>query len=514
MEIINIGKFGINIPSIKIDVPEGELIEKGKITIKKEKKEKEKKKETTMEIPEILKNSMKYPEIEDYKKINETYQIGDNLFINIRYNDELNTLTYNVIEPPISEQLSGIYEKIKKHLINYLNINKFALRNEKELNDYIENKITLAIKQFAKNITLPQMEELKYYLKRDLVGLGRLYPLLMDKNVEQIDCLGGGAPIYVLHKKYINLPTNIVFTEEEANNFIYFLLQLSGTFFKDDKPIVFTNLPDGSLLEAISPKITENGGNFIIKKNIKEPNSILELIDKNFLSIPMAAYIWQMLQENKTLVFAGKAKSGKHLLLNAFSNLIKPNQKTLVIDNSNIYLKNVQKIHLKKTKYINTMDLVEQGLKQLPDYFILDRVSGFEARDFFEYSVSGFGALTTFFSYDIELTIKKLKALGVKDYMLDDSVFIFMDFTRKGNFEYRIVKEIYEISYEGELRKNLVGEFVDENFLFYPRRSKFLTQHNYKEMDKKMKLLEWLHANKINSFSEVYPILQREEMPK
>ena len=62
--------------------------------------------------------------------------------------------------------------------------------------------------------------------------------------------------------------------------------------------------------------------------------------------------------------------------------------------------------------------------------------------------------------------------------------------------------------------KIVEAEFVDENFLFYPRRSKFLTQHNYKEMDKKMKLLEWLHANKINSFSEVYPILQREEMPK
>ncbi|HIC98825.1 MAG TPA: hypothetical protein EYP08_04065 [Pyrodictiaceae archaeon] len=61
---------------------------------------------------------------------------------------------------------------------------------------------------------------LRYYLVRDKVGLGPLEPLIRDPFIEDITCDGVG-PIYIVHKVFGPLETNIVFrSEEELDKFI------------------------------------------------------------------------------------------------------------------------------------------------------------------------------------------------------------------------------------------------------------------------------------------------------
>jgi len=63
---------------------------------------------------------------------------------------------------------------------------------------------------------------------RNNIGFGRIDSLLKDGKIEDISCSGPNIPVYLYHKEYENIRTNIVFEEEELNSFIFLLAQRSG----------------------------------------------------------------------------------------------------------------------------------------------------------------------------------------------------------------------------------------------------------------------------------------------
>jgi flagellar protein FlaI len=59
------------------------------------------------------------------------------------------------------------------------------------------------------------MRKILYYLERDIVGYGKIDPLMYDEYVEDIGCSGVNKPIFLWHRKYENIKTNIVFRDEQ-----------------------------------------------------------------------------------------------------------------------------------------------------------------------------------------------------------------------------------------------------------------------------------------------------------
>jgi len=93
-----------------------------------------------------------------------------------------------------------------------------------EREDYINQILKKLLSGDEGNLEEVSLSRLKYFAKRDYLGYGKIDALLSDGNVEDISCDGVGIPLYVYHKKYQNLRTNIVFEgSQELNNFIVYL---------------------------------------------------------------------------------------------------------------------------------------------------------------------------------------------------------------------------------------------------------------------------------------------------
>ena len=79
-------------------------------------------------------------------------------------------------------------------------------------------------------ITLEQIPlfKLRYFLIRNFIGWSRLDPLMKDPNIEDISCDGNEVPIFLYHRKYRNIRTNIRFDEEALISLAIKLAQRSG----------------------------------------------------------------------------------------------------------------------------------------------------------------------------------------------------------------------------------------------------------------------------------------------
>jgi flagellar protein FlaI len=82
-------------------------------------------------------------------------------------------------------------------------------------------------------------------LERDIVGYGKIDPLMYDDYVEDIGCGGVNKPIFLWHRKYENIKTNIVFRDEqELDDFIMRIVHKSGKHVSIAFPIVDVTLPE------------------------------------------------------------------------------------------------------------------------------------------------------------------------------------------------------------------------------------------------------------------------------
>jgi Flp pilus assembly CpaF family ATPase len=72
-------------------------------------------------------------------------------------------------------------------------------------------------------LSVLSMEKIMYYVTRDLIGFGRLDPILRDKNAEDISADGvvGYSGICLAHRSIGSLETNDCFAQEELDSIIY-----------------------------------------------------------------------------------------------------------------------------------------------------------------------------------------------------------------------------------------------------------------------------------------------------
>lgn len=120
-------------------------------------------------------------------------------------------------------------------------------------------------------------EKFLYYIERDMMGFGPLNVIMDDYRVEDISCDGVGIPIYVWHRDYESLPTNIIFTDREAlDNFIIHLAHKAGKHVSSAFPIVDAMIYGKHRLaatfrEEISPRDVPNHPS--AKPQIKNPKA-------------------------------------------------------------------------------------------------------------------------------------------------------------------------------------------------------------------------------------------------
>ena len=71
------------------------------------------------------------------------------------------------------------------------------------------------IKSYSMKINKKSKSKMFYYLRRDLIGYGKMDVLMNDVNVEDISLDGTNVPIFAYHRKFESVETTCVWETDE-----------------------------------------------------------------------------------------------------------------------------------------------------------------------------------------------------------------------------------------------------------------------------------------------------------
>ncbi len=277
-------------------------------------------------------------------------------------------------------------------------------------------------------------ERLVYYLRRDKIGLGILEPLIKDRYIEDISCIGVGF-IYIVHKVFGPLETNLKFeTPEELDKFVIELSERIGKPVSHARPIVDATLPDGSRINIVfGGDVSLRGSNFTIRKFSKVPLSITQIVNWGTMSPDVAAYLWVLLLEGMSGFVSGETASGKTTTLNAIIKFIRPTAKIVTIeDTAEIQVPHPNWLRelTRDTGSIETsvtmFDLLKAALRQRPNYIIVGEIRGAEGNVAFQAMQTGHPVLATFHAASVERLVQRITSppINVPRSQLDNLNFV------------------------------------------------------------------------------------------
>jgi flagellar protein FlaI len=383
---------------------------------KKKKEEKEKKEELQKKKQEKQKLSLK--NIFSKKKKEENENI-----------DEPQKKEKNESKNPLKKLFTKIKKPEKKK--------KEKKENKEEKQKDIQEKKKISIKNiFSKKkdekdkLTKEQIAELEnkakrkifYHLFKEFIGYGKIDVIMEDDGIEDISCDGYEVPVFIYHKKYDEISTNVKFDDEfELDSFVIRLAQICGKQISIYSPIVDGKLPDGSRLQTTLAKTVTRPSTFTIRKFKENPLTPVDLIGFKSMSLEMVAYFWFAIENGASILFCGGTASGKTTALNALSLFIPSSHKIVSIeDTREVSLPHSNWIagttrqgfsasDEKTGKDIDMFDLIRAALRQRPKVIIVGEVRGKEAYSLFQAMATGHTSYATVHASDIHTLIQRLE---------------------------------------------------------------------------------------------------------
>ena len=262
-------------------------------------------------------------------------------------------------------------------------------------------------------------KKILYYLERNIAGYGKIDPLMFDPYAEDISCSGVNRPIFLWHRRYENIKTNVFFRdEEELEDFVMKIVHKSGKHVSIAFPIVDVTLPGKHRLAVTyGREVTPAGTSFTIRKFREDPFTIIDLIQNETINESIAAYLWLLVENKLSLMIMGATGAGKTTALNAIICLTRPNYKIISVEE-------VAEINLPHENWVSTIsrsgfgiesegeiplfDLIKSAVRHRPDLIIVGEVRGEEAFVLFQALATGHGGLCTVHAEDVETAIKRL----------------------------------------------------------------------------------------------------------
>jgi len=405
-------------------------------------------------------------------------------FANIKWVEEEDRLRYFVKEPDMSNEEIREMNDIKENVIEKLEIDLTDVHEDTTPREYIGEKVEEAIEELSLGLTKESREKIFYYLKRDLAGLGKLEPLMNDPNLEEVSCDGTDAPVFVVHREYGSIKTDVWFEEmEELNRFVSKLAQRTGRHISAAEPMLEGSLQDGSRLQATyKSEVTRKGPTFTIRKFRENPLTPIDLIENETLDPEMLAYIWHIVERGYSMLISGGTATGKTTMLNVSSLFIRKNDKIVSIEDTpelrlphDNWLPAVSRPGYGPQDYgeVDLFDLVKASLRQRPDFVVPGEVRGEEAYVLFQAMATGHAGLGTIHAETVDALLNRLLTdpINLSASLLTslDAV-VFLGFANIGDQKVRKVQNMVEVtgmSSDGDVETQNVFEYERSSNSFH-----------------------------------------------
>jgi len=280
---------------------------------------------------------IKLPELKDATTIDVRYPlIPPYAYAHIHWDNKENELVYTLEEPELNDQEKQILKKLEEGIKELINISFLNIKETNKIIEYLEKNLRVLLTEYKINITKDTFLKMMYYLYRDFVGMNEIEPLMNDYFIEDLECNGSETPIYLVHRKYRHIRTNIVFPDNKVlMRFVEKLAQKCGKYVSYASPLLDGSLPDGSRVNATyTTDITSRGPTFTIRKFTKEPWTPIKLMDFGTVSPEVLAYLWLAVEYGANIMVIGGTGSGKTSFLNSVAFFIPPAARIVTIEDS------------------------------------------------------------------------------------------------------------------------------------------------------------------------------------
>jgi flagellar protein FlaI len=268
------------------------------------------------------------------------------------------------------------------------------------------------------DLTERSREKIIYYLARDYLDYGLMDVMMRDPMIEDVSCNGPKAPMYIWHRTYESIPSNLEFPSDEVlDTYIIRLAYKARRMISVANPLLDASLPDGSRIQLTYGKyVTKQGSTFTIRKFKAEALTMVDLIINKTISPEIAALLWYIVENRHSVFVCGAIASGKTTMLNCLSQFIEPDAKVVTIEDTpevQLYHKNwiraVARPRTGSSEEISLFDLLRAALRQRPDYIIVGEVRGEEAYTLFQAMSTGHLGLATLHAESPAAAIRRLE---------------------------------------------------------------------------------------------------------
>ncbi|AJF61291.1 Secretory protein kinase [archaeon GW2011_AR15] len=322
----------------------------------------------------------------------------------------------------ITPETKRTIERIRNDIITGLSFDisqKQGKQGEEEIKEQFREKLSALIEgQFA-GADQDTVELITDYIITTSLGLAELEFLLNDQQLEEIVINGAGINVWVYHKKYGWLKTNIVFNDENKIRHFATIIGRNvdrGISLLD--PLLDAHLKTGDRVNATLAPITTAGNTLTIRKFSKVPWTITTFLKNKTIDYNAAALIWQAMQYELSILVVGGTGSGKTSFMNVISGFFPPNQRIISIEDT-------RELQLPATLHwvpmqsrlpnpegkgeITMLDCMINALRMRPDRIIVGEVRREkELEVMFEALHTGHSVYSTFHASNVNETIARL----------------------------------------------------------------------------------------------------------
>src|SRR6478609_9371981 len=251
-----------------------------------------------------------------------------------------------------------------------------------EIRDIVNEIISL------KNLvmSIAEQEELLDDICNDVLGYGRLEPLLARDDIADV-MVNGAGKTYIEVSGKIQL-TNVSFRDnQQLMNICQRIVSQVGRRVDDSSPICDARLPDGSRVNVIAPPLAIDGPALTIRKFKKDKLTLDQLVKFGAIT-PEGATILQIIGRVRcNVVISGGTGSGKTTLLNCLTSYIDKTERVITCeDTAELQLQQPHVVRLETRPpniegEITMRDLVKNCLRMRPERIIVGEVRGPEVFD-------------------------------------------------------------------------------------------------------------------------------------
>ena len=457
----------------------------------------------------------------------------------IVFDHNINEYIYQVSEPSLNKEELETKEELVRLFKMLADINVFGVEKEqkkKHLKEILEQIIIDNDVKFDES----SKDKIFYHIFRDFIGYGRIDILMEDEGIEDISCDGHHVPIFIYHKKYDAITTNIHFeNEDELDSFVVRLSQICGKQISIYSPIVDGKLPDGSRLQSTLAKTVTKGSTFTIRRFREDPITPIDLIRFKTISPDMAAYFWMALENGASILFCGGTASGKTSALNALSLFIPSSHKIISIeDTREVNLPHSNWIagttrqgfssseENKTGKDIDMFDLIRAALRQRPRVIIVGEVRGKEAYSLFQAMATGHTSYATVHASTIHTLIQRLENPPIslpRALLTSLDIIVFLNAVDLGGKTARRMTSVTEVikldpdtnqlifmepfNWVSKTDDRFDGTGTSKIMTALKTQNDWTDDHLKKELTNRKTVLEWMDKKNIRTYQEVGKIV-------